>query len=153
MRALFAAAALLALLAAASATARADEGGTVGATVFVDPLTANLKIKPSSVQVAHEANARSTIVNQGPAPLGAVTATLLIDAQGVTVVGGATRTLSGIAAHSSVDTAWRLCGARPGSYLAMVKVSSTDGSGRAFEAETAAVLLEVTGARGRAASC
>ncbi len=152
MRPILAAVAALALL-GASSEARADDGGTVGARVFVDPLSADLRIRPSKVQVGQAANARSTIVNRGPAPLGAVTVTLLIDAQGVVVAGGTTRIVAGIAPHSSVELIWRVCGARPGSYLAMVDVSSSDAFGRTFETETTAALLEVKAGPGRPGSC
>ena len=140
-------------LLAATGSAQADDSGTVGATIFVDPLAATLTIKPASIPIQHQANARATIVNNGPAPLRSTTATLLIDPLAVSVAGGLTRIVPALAANSSVEVSWRLCGVRAGSYLAMARITSSDSLGHQFETETAAVLLEVTPRRRGNSSC
>lgn len=154
MRALAAAAVLLIVVAlAASEPIRAQDEGAVGATIFVDPLSASLRLTPTRIQERHQTTARLSITNSGPSATRTVTATLLIDPTGATIVGGATRTLSGIAGRTTQTVDWRLCGRTRGGYLAMAVVTSSDAAGHVFRAETTAVLLEITPNRGAPSFC
>lgn len=153
MRPIAAAALILLALAGGSSAVAQEEGGTLGATVFVDPLSATLRLRPESIQHTQGATARATIENAGPAPVTGVTVTLLIDTQGVEIDGGPTRTLTSIAGNSASEVSWRLCGTATGSYLAMAVVEGSDTAGHAFHTETAAVLLTVTARRGRGGTC
>ena len=152
MRALATALLIVVALATSGTVSAQDEGG-VGATIFVDPLTASLRITPTRIQERHQAMARATITNSGPSATQTVTATLLIDPAGATIVGGATRTLSSIPARTAQNVEWRLCGRTRGGYLAMAIVTSSDAAGHVFRAETTAVLLEITPNRGAPSFC
>jgi hypothetical protein len=149
MRRIFVAALVLVAVALADPAAAQEDGGVVGASIFVDPLAATLRIRPETVQQTPnpEANARATIFNDGPAPVTGVTVALLID-PGVTVTGGATRTITAIPGDSSANVTWRLCGKVAGNYLALVTVTASDAQGREFHAESTAVMLTVISRRG-----
>jgi len=153
MRALAAAAVLILVALAASGSVSAQDEGAVGATIFVDPLSASLRTTPTRIQERHQATARATITNSGPSATGTVTATLLIDPAGATIVGGATRTLSSLPALTTQNVEWRLCGRTRGGYLAMAIVTASDTAGHVFRAETTAVLLEITPNRGAPSFC
>ena len=153
MRAPAAAALLILVALAASGPVSAQDEGAVGATIFVDPLSASLRLTPTRIQERHVSTARATIINSGPSATRTVTATLLIDPAGATILGGATRTLSSLPGRTTQNVEWRLCGIKRGGYLAMAIVTSSDAAGHAFRAETTAVLLEITPNRGAPSSC
>jgi hypothetical protein len=133
--------------------AAAQDSGSIDATVFVDPLSAKIRIQPDEIQQGNNATVRLTVSNAGLAPLASVTATLLIDPVGVRVEGQPTIVLARLRAASSASHEWRVCGASPGNYLAMVVVSSGDAEGHLFRAETSALLLQVDPRKGRAKPC
>jgi hypothetical protein len=149
MRTIVAVALILLALASGGPADAQEDSGVVGATIFVDPLSATLRIRPETVQQTPkpEANARATIVNNGPATVINVTATLLIDPR-ITVIGGATRTVASIAGDSSSTVTWRLCGKVAGNYLALAIVTARDAQGRPFQTETTAAMLSVIARRG-----
>jgi hypothetical protein len=133
--------------------ASGQESGNVGATVFVNPLGATLRIQPKQVQQGNRASVRVTISNHGPAPVNDVTATLLVDLQGVVIMSAPKLDLSILRARSSRTLEWTVCGVTPGNYLAMAVVMSGDAQGRTFRAETGALLLEVSPRNGRPKPC
>jgi hypothetical protein len=133
--------------------AAAQDSGSIDATVFVDPLGARIRIQPDHTQQGNNTAIRLTVTNAGPVPLASVTATLLIDPLGVRVEGERTIVLARLRSASSASHEWRVCGAAPGNYLAMVVVTSGDAEGHSFRAETSALLLQVDPRKGRAKPC
>jgi len=154
MRPLLAAALVLLAFAAANTVAAQEAGeGVVGATVFVDPLSSELRVPRERVQVGRETTIRATVLNNGPVRSMEGTATLLIDTRGVLIQGGPDLAVPPIRPHSERQVSWQVCGLAPGSYLAMAVITSADAAGHPFRTETSAVLLEVETRQARGKPC
>jgi hypothetical protein len=124
---------------------RAEDTGSVQATVVASPFFVSLALAPARIGHGQTSRASATVTNVGPDRVRDVTLALRSDPPALSVTGANPRRFASIASAAAATGEWTVCGRGPAGYVLVAQARGRLPSGAVATGESAAHVLTITG--------